>query len=190
MFNEKEIGSLIAKERKYMKLSLEELASKINVSRQTLSKWEKGEGEGPTIFDLIRLCKIFNCDYGYLVGEYSCKKKETFDIQQLTGLSEKACGCLATLTDHPCAFSFIDDILSASPEQIDKIAKKQIAYSHVKNALSPVIKQHKNQIDGKSVIMDVQINGESLPKVPIQDIETYALFDLWLAFSDFMNAII
>lgn len=90
IFNDIGLGKQIQEERKRKGLSLEELGDMIDVSRQTLSRWEKGEGVGPTTFELLKLCKIFECDYGFLVGEYDCRTREATDIQNATGLSEKA----------------------------------------------------------------------------------------------------
>ena len=41
-------------------LTQEDLAEKLNVSRQTVSKWETGEAL-PEMDKALELCKIFNC---------------------------------------------------------------------------------------------------------------------------------
>ena len=46
--------------RKEMKLSQEQLADKLNVSRQAVSKWESGASY-PEMDKLIALCKLFKC---------------------------------------------------------------------------------------------------------------------------------
>ena len=43
-----------------------------------------------TINDCVKLCNLFNCDIGHLLGEYETKKHIAADIQNETGLSEKA----------------------------------------------------------------------------------------------------
>ena len=90
MNNAAEMGAIIKKERKILGDNLDDLAQKIGISRQTLAKWEAGQGNGPTVNDLLRMCELFRCDFGYLVGEYSCKTREATDIQALTGLTESA----------------------------------------------------------------------------------------------------
>lgn len=90
-----EVGKRIQSERKRCiidgkSMSLDQLAEKISVARQTISKWEKGEGAGPTVWDLLRMCEVFGCDYGYLVGDYDCRTRTATDIQAETGLSEFA----------------------------------------------------------------------------------------------------
>ena len=52
--------------RKNKKMSQEELAEKVNVSRQSVSKWENGEAY-PEMNNILELCKIFNCKINDLV---------------------------------------------------------------------------------------------------------------------------
>ena len=56
----------IAELRTELKLSQTELAKKIGVSQQTISKYEQGIRE-PDIATLIRLAKIFNVSVDYLL---------------------------------------------------------------------------------------------------------------------------
>ena len=46
--------------RKNKNMSQEELAEKVNVTRQSVSKWENGEAY-PEMNNILELCKIFNC---------------------------------------------------------------------------------------------------------------------------------
>ena len=52
--------------RKHHKMSQEQLAEKVNVSRQSVSKWENGEAY-PEMHNMLQLCKIFNCKINDLV---------------------------------------------------------------------------------------------------------------------------
>jgi len=52
--------------RKSKKMSQEQLAEKVNVSRQSVSKWENGEAY-PEMNNILQLCKIFNCKINDLV---------------------------------------------------------------------------------------------------------------------------
>ncbi len=54
-----ETGERLAKYRKKANLSQEELADKLNVSRQAVSKWERGESS-PDTDNLISLAKLYN----------------------------------------------------------------------------------------------------------------------------------
>ena len=52
--------------RKNKKMSQEQLAEIVNVSRQSVSKWENGEAY-PEMNNILELCKIFNCKINDLV---------------------------------------------------------------------------------------------------------------------------
>ena len=62
-----ELGEMILKLRKKNSLSQEELAEKVNVTRQTISKWELGE-TCPDIKQALELSKIFNVSLDEMVG--------------------------------------------------------------------------------------------------------------------------
>ncbi len=54
--------------RKSAKMSQEKLAEKMNVSRQSVSKWENGESY-PEMEKIMKLCSIFHCKINDLVHE-------------------------------------------------------------------------------------------------------------------------
>ena len=54
--------------RKSKNISQEDLAEKVNVSRQSVSKWETGEAY-PEMNNLLQLCKIFHCNINDLVND-------------------------------------------------------------------------------------------------------------------------
>ena len=53
--------------RKSRNISQEELAEKVNVSRQSVSKWETGEAY-PEMNNILMLCRIFHCKINDLVN--------------------------------------------------------------------------------------------------------------------------
>lgn len=61
-------GDNLKKLRKSQKLSQEELAEKVQVSRQSVSKWETGEAY-PTMNNILELCRIFHCNINDLVND-------------------------------------------------------------------------------------------------------------------------
>ncbi|MCI8273072.1 MAG: helix-turn-helix domain-containing protein [Clostridia bacterium] len=61
-------GENLQKLRKSKKMSQEELAEKVEVSRQSISKWERGESY-PTMNNIMVLCEIFRCNINDLVHE-------------------------------------------------------------------------------------------------------------------------
>lgn len=54
--------------RKKGKMSQENLAEKVGVSRQSVSKWENGEAY-PEMDNIMKLCDIFHCKINNLVHE-------------------------------------------------------------------------------------------------------------------------
>lgn len=65
--------------RKSAKLSQEQLAEKVGVSRQSISKWENSESY-PEMDNIMKLCKIFHCKINNLVHD---------DIQDFDSLDEE-----------------------------------------------------------------------------------------------------
>ena len=61
------IGQKIRKIRKAHGLSQEELAEKLNISKQTVSNWEN-ENIQPSIEMLVRIAKLFHVSTDYLLG--------------------------------------------------------------------------------------------------------------------------
>ena len=70
-----ELGNRLAELRKQHGLSQEELADKLGVSRQAVSKWERGEAS-PDTDNLIELAKIYNISLDELLGLDAPKKEE------------------------------------------------------------------------------------------------------------------
>lgn len=71
-----EIGTQIKKYRNGLKLSQEELADKVFVTRQTISNWETGKNY-PDIHSVLLLSSIFNISLDQLIkGDIEVMKKE------------------------------------------------------------------------------------------------------------------
>ena len=71
-----EIGTQIKKYRNELKLSQEELAEKVFVTRQTISNWET-EKNYPDIHSVLLLSSIFNISLDQLIkGDIEIMKKE------------------------------------------------------------------------------------------------------------------
>ena len=68
--------------RKQKGYSQEQLAEKLNVVRQTVSKWEKGYSV-PDADMLEELADIFEVDVGELLGKEILTEEETTDIGEL-----------------------------------------------------------------------------------------------------------
>lgn len=68
------IGHKISSCRKEAKLSQEALASKLNISRQAVSRWETGDTI-PETEKIIQLSKLFNVSTDYLLLEENINKQ-------------------------------------------------------------------------------------------------------------------
>ena len=82
-------------ERKRLRFSQEKLLEKLSslnvgIGRNRLSMIENGVRDGFGLDPLIAMCSVFNCDLGYLMGDYSEKTKDAHDICNMTGLTEDA----------------------------------------------------------------------------------------------------
>lgn len=68
-------GEKIKAKRKAMGLSQEDLAEKLGVTRQAVSKWEMDRTQ-PTTSNLRELAQVFSVDMAYFIEEDDSKKKE------------------------------------------------------------------------------------------------------------------
>lgn len=78
------LGGKIAKQRKELNYTQEQLADILGVSRQSISKWESDIAY-PETDKLIELGKLFDCSMDYLLKENVTEKDGT----QPSGFNEK-----------------------------------------------------------------------------------------------------
>lgn len=79
------IGSTISELRKKNNLTQEQLAEKLNVTRQTISKWECNE-TSPSIEDASKLANIFNVSLDELVGNKNVLEEKVSNVERLAGI--------------------------------------------------------------------------------------------------------
>lgn len=79
-----DIGKELQKHRKNKGLTQEELGKILNVSRQTISKWETSRGF-PDISNLIWLCDIYNVSLDELIG----RKQISYEIKNIRKLNRR-----------------------------------------------------------------------------------------------------
>ena len=82
------LGEKIAKQRKELNYTQEQLADILGVSRQSISKWESDIAY-PETEKLIELGKIFDCSMDYLLKE-DVMEKDGAQNSILTEISKKA----------------------------------------------------------------------------------------------------
>ncbi|MDW4511559.1 helix-turn-helix transcriptional regulator [Priestia megaterium] len=82
------LGEQLQKLRKEKKMSREELAGKMNVSRQAVYKWENNKGY-PDIENLIKLSELYNVTLDELIkGDQSFQSKIAIDRKKGEDLSD------------------------------------------------------------------------------------------------------
>ncbi len=86
------IGTRIKSEREKQNLSAKEFLTKIYKSEQShkmLSAWETGK-RIPDLDSLAIMAELFDCDIGYLLGDYDERKRDLADASAVTGLTGDA----------------------------------------------------------------------------------------------------
>ena len=84
-----DIGKKNNKIRKMSGMTQEELAEKIHVSRQTISKWEKGISS-PDLECAIAICELFQISLDdFIKGDQSVKKEEKISLQDMMKINQR-----------------------------------------------------------------------------------------------------
>ncbi len=98
-YNVEAIGKRILELRVKHKLTQKDLGKKLNVVGKQISNYESGKAT-PPIDVMFKLCEVFDCELGYLLGEPSYSKGSVFETQlyQDTGISPKAYKVLQRIT--------------------------------------------------------------------------------------------
>lgn len=133
-YNFQEIGERIRKLRKGKYKNQEDFGDALRemdvpISRNTISGIENGV-EGKFSLDLLlACCKLFNCDIGYLLGEYGdCKTRDEQFILDETGLSAQSVERLLSKFSTPQNV-FLDALISSeSFFEIDDLFYQYEAY--------------------------------------------------------------
>ncbi|MDY4591963.1 MAG: helix-turn-helix domain-containing protein [Eubacteriales bacterium] len=84
------LGEKIKDLRNKQILTQTQLADKLNVSRQTVSNWEKGTCQ-PDCDSVLKLCKVLGADPNCLYGHGQNQDEEACDIAQTIEPEETAC---------------------------------------------------------------------------------------------------
>lgn len=99
-YSAEKIGKIIKKERLKLNWSQEALGKELGQKSgaKQISKYENGTL--PPIEVLLKLCEIFNCELGYLLGEenYSSGTKINTSINNLLGLSNESIDSIKHIT--------------------------------------------------------------------------------------------
>ena len=95
------IGKTILEERVKHKMTQAQLGDKLGVTGKQVSNYENGKLP-PPVDVLFKLCEVFNCELGYLLGEASYAQGSALEteIHQITGLSKKSMSTIRYITGN------------------------------------------------------------------------------------------
>ena len=83
------IGEKINQIRKMAGMTQEELAEKMHVSRQTISKWETG-ASAPDLDNAVRLCTLFQISLDdFMQGEVPMDNEEKLSLQDMLKINRR-----------------------------------------------------------------------------------------------------
>ena len=75
-------GENLQKLRKEQGISQEQLAEKLGVTRQSVSKWESGASY-PEMDKIVALCNMFHCDLDVLINKDVMEERERKDASSV-----------------------------------------------------------------------------------------------------------
>ena len=98
-YDKEKIGKIIEKKRKDKRLSQNALGEKINVVGKQISNYENGK-MFPPMEALTKLCDVFDCELGFLLGEetYSAGTQLDTAIENKTGLKKETIDNIVKIT--------------------------------------------------------------------------------------------
>lgn len=163
--NAKKLGKKIAKLRKDNKFTQEELAQKLNVTYQAISKWENG-GSFPDITLLPSLADLFNVSVDELIDH---KQKDRYYDEIHSVLKEKLSQkAINGLNDKRKRFDNVFELF--------KILFEEIAKNYGK---MNVVKSHQIIHDPGAALYDergigVMIKNEFMKQISVENSDSYA----------------
>lgn len=108
------IGEKIKNKRKELNLTQEYLAKELNISRQAVSKWEKGISE-PSMDNLVKLSEIFGVDIGYFKKDSDQEKNTSQTLRIFWDILYAAIGLIFYLIYY---FGIVEGALNKDPKQM------------------------------------------------------------------------
>lgn len=164
--------------RKQKRMSQEQLAEKVDVSRQSISKWERGESY-PSMNNIMALCDIFHCKLNDLVHEdiadfdsldeeiiMSAVKFKKEKQQKMKGLSKaiyviaRICRIIVTISIPVVIVSmaFIPYLVNNTDVTDGKISVSD-------NSITVVEENTGVQLKYKNIVIADETNQESISKM-------------------------
>lgn len=138
----KNFGSRLSTARKEKGITQEQLASRLGVTPQAVSKWERGGGY-PDIELVYYLCKILECSSDYIIGleEQSIKLTEDNDATAAKKLLEKV---LAEPLVIEAGMGFLDLLMNEYESRFSSIRSLREDMAEQYGILLPVLRIRDN----------------------------------------------
>ena len=108
------IGDKIKNKRKELNLTQEYLAKELNISRQAVSKWEKGLSE-PSMDNLVKLSRIFGVDIDYFKKDKKDEEEKSLVYKIFWDFLYAIIGLVFYLIYY---FGIIEGALNKDPKQM------------------------------------------------------------------------
>ena len=124
------IGEKLVKLRKEQNLTQEQFAEVLQVSRQSVSKWELNTAY-PDTEKLIRISKLFDCSLDYLLKDEIEQMDENLISASESARSDKMTAMWLTYLSFPPVFGWVVAIFSLRFQFKNMKNKLQIALSIV-----------------------------------------------------------
>lgn len=124
--NNVNIGSRLKALRERKGLSMQKLTDALNdcsasqgltLTLETYKKWEYGQNT-INIKWLPAICKVCECEVGYIFGEFDCRKKDIGCIRDITGLSLLASDNLEIASYSPFEESRSEMVVNSSSDEL------------------------------------------------------------------------
>lgn len=153
-----DIGERLLDLRKSKNLSQEEVAYKLSVSRQTISKWETNQSS-PDFDKILPLCDLYGVSTDYLLTGKVKNDKESDDKENITEVRAKGIGIAVFVYILAVAwvtiaipFLDMDPILASSIFLvICGIATYKIVYTCIRYKIKKEVKENKNNKVAKQI---------------------------------------
>lgn len=108
------IGEKIKNKRKELNLTQEYLAKELNISRQAVSKWEKGLSE-PSMDNLVKLSEIFGVDIDYFKKDNEIEEDKSLGSRIFWDILYAAIGIVFYFIYY---FGIVEGALNKDPKQM------------------------------------------------------------------------
>ena len=143
-YNKEITGNIIRTERNKLGITQAELGNMVKTSGKQISNYEKGI-TAPPMDMMFSLCKVFNCELGYLLGEedYTEKSKLSTMIVNETGLSLDAIKVLKEVKRFSKDYSRVANALISSTWFFSFISDLEALDSAIEKYEAPIRKLYK-----------------------------------------------